>query len=258
MQDAVAEVLRERETLSQSAVTGVALSLLLHTALVFGFYVHSRTAPRQELNRPVIVRIASASSAQRTLSPGAPGVRAATPEPVQKPAPPAPPQQEDLPTSPAAEKATVKESPFGRRPEKGKLDTGKQSARPFPTPQTEERTTPVTPGTGSEGAFGVPAIGTAGVTGLEGGDFPYTVYIERMLALIGRQWFRPETRGEPLAQVYFRIERDGRVRDVRVEKPSGDPTFDRAAHRAILEASPLPPLPFGYRGQYLGVHLSFH
>ena len=38
---------------------------------------------------------------------------------------------------------------------------------------------------------------------------------------------------------------------------SGNGTFDRAALRAVMEASPLPPLPFAYNGTFLGVHLTF-
>jgi TonB family protein len=57
--------------------------------------------------------------------------------------------------------------------------------------------------------------------------------------------------------VYFAIDRDGTIRDAKIETPSGDGTFDRAALRAVLESSPLPPLPFGYAGTYLGVHLTF-
>jgi len=57
--------------------------------------------------------------------------------------------------------------------------------------------------------------------------------------------------------VYFAIDRDGSIRDARVESASGNGLYDRAALRAILESSPLPPLPFGYNGTYLGVHLKF-
>ncbi|PYQ53934.1 MAG: hypothetical protein DMF59_00450 [Acidobacteria bacterium] len=47
------------------------------------------------------------------------------------------------------------------------------------------------------------------------------------------------------------------IRDAKVEDVSGNGLYDRAALRAVLEASPLPPLPFGYSGTYLGVHLKF-
>jgi TonB family protein len=91
---------------------------------------------------------------------------------------------------------------------------------------------------------------------LEGGDFPYTIYIERMKTLIGSRWLRPQV-GVGAVVVYFAIDRDGTIRDAKIETPSGDGTFDRAALRAVLESSPLPPLPFGYAGTYLGVHLTF-
>jgi TonB family protein len=57
--------------------------------------------------------------------------------------------------------------------------------------------------------------------------------------------------------VKFVIDRDGTLRDAATETESGNGTFDRAALRAVIEASPLPPLPFGYSGTYLNVHLTF-
>jgi len=100
-------------------------------------------------------------------------------------------------------------------------------------------------------------VGATGVTGLEGGDFPYTVYIDRMRTLIGSRWLRPQATSGEAATVYFVIDRDGTSRDAKLETQSGNGTFDRAALRAVLESSPLPPLPFGYSGTYLGVHLNF-
>ena len=94
------------------------------------------------------------------------------------------------------------------------------------------------------------------MTGIEG-DFPYTIYIDRMKTLIGQRWLRPQTGSGIVATVSFVIDRDGAIRDAKNEILSGNGTFDRAALRAVLEASPLPPLPFGYNGTYLGVHLTF-
>jgi TonB family protein len=99
-------------------------------------------------------------------------------------------------------------------------------------------------------------VGSTGVTGIEG-DFPYTIYIDRMKTLIGQRWLRPQAGNGITTTVSFTIDRDGAIRDARNETASGNGTFDRAALRAVLEASPLPPLPFGYNGTYLGVHLTF-
>jgi TonB family protein len=78
-----------------------------------------------------------------------------------------------------------------------------------------------------------------------------------MKTLIGQHWFRPQVSGGIATTVYFRIDRDGTIGDVRTETGSGNGTFDRAALRAVMEASPLPPLPFAYNGTFLGVHLTF-
>jgi TonB family protein len=77
-----------------------------------------------------------------------------------------------------------------------------------------------------------------------------------MKSLIGTHWFRPQG-ATATATIHFTINRDGTIRDVMLEKPSGDGTFDRAAQRAVMESSPLPPLPFAFSGNYLGVHLTF-
>jgi TonB family protein len=103
-----------------------------------------------------------------------------------------------------------------------------------------------------------PRVGTAGVTGLEGGPFPFTLYLERMIGRISENWLRPATADGARAQVYFVIERNGTIRDAEIRVRSGNSTFDRAALRAVIDSSPLPPLPHGYTGTYLGVHLTFH
>ena len=77
-----------------------------------------------------------------------------------------------------------------------------------------------------------------------------------MLALIERNWRRPPT-GDALPEVAltFRIRRDGRVEEVEVEASSGLRAFDLAGLRAVENASPLPPLPAGYRKDSLSVRL---
>ena len=59
------------------------------------------------------------------------------------------------------------------------------------------------------------------------------------------------------ATVYFRIHRDGQISVASVETSSGYAFFDQTAMRALLAATPLPPLPAGYTDDYLGVHFGF-
>jgi TonB family protein len=88
-------------------------------------------------------------------------------------------------------------------------------------------------------------------------DFHFTYYIERMLALIESRWYKPAAPAGTRARVRFTILRDGRLEGIVLEASSGQPSFDRAALRALYAANPLPPLPPAYRPSSLTVHLSF-
>jgi TonB family protein len=236
MRDAVAEVLAQRANIDRGGAAGLAVSIILHVSLtaVAVYAAIHQPAPRKvsTLN----IRFARPSAPQPVVqSPAAPKPKPATPriEPP-KPEPIKPPEK----TAKPPEKNTAPMSPFGKSSKKG----SENPEPPKPTPQ------PAAPQV---------AAGQTGVTGLEGGDFPYTVYIDAMKTKIGRNWIRPQMTGEVTTVVYFVIERDGRIRDVKTETSSGSGLFDRAAERAVLGASPLAPLPFAYNGTYLGVHLTF-
>ncbi|HVN06583.1 MAG TPA: TonB family protein [Bryobacteraceae bacterium] len=56
----------------------------------------------------------------------------------------------------------------------------------------------------------------------------------------------PRIHSLPVAIVTFDLMRDGTARNVHVEQSSGNVALDFSAQRAILDASPFPPLPSGY------------
>ena len=91
----------------------------------------------------------------------------------------------------------------------------------------------------------------------DGSDASTTCYVERMLVAIGMNWFKPAQAGTVSPVIHFRIEKDGSISDATVERSSGLPFVDRAALRAVVSSSPLPPLPAEYGGSHLGVHLKF-
>ena len=265
MIDAVSQIIDERQAMPHGRGLGIVVSLVLHTTFAGSFILMASRSEPGKLVRPVVVRLSPSFSGE-PQSPAAPlapkasqGREPVIEEPTSTPAPPpvVEPSNRDLPTRSDAETETVKKSAFGQNPRKIEADEGEESAKPATPQATPAPARPANSGSAGVGA-GVPAVGTAGIVGLEGGDFPYTIYIQRMLALIGNNWFRPDAGDSALTQVYFIIERDGTLRDAEIEKPSGNRTFDRAALRAIIESSPLPPLPFGYSGSFLGVHLTFH
>jgi TonB family protein len=145
-----------------------------------------------------------------------------------------------------SEPKTVPLSPFGQSTRKG------SERPPAPTPHAVP---PVRATPAAVGGIDIP-VGGVGVTALEGSDLPM-FQIERMKTIIGQHWVRPEVSSGTATTISFVWDRDGTIRDAKNEISSGNGTFDRAALRAVLEASPLPPLPFAYNGTYLGVHITF-
>ncbi|MEA2064278.1 MAG: TonB family protein, partial [Gemmatimonadota bacterium] len=89
--------------------------------------------------------------------------------------------------------------------------------------------------------------------------FEYNYYLRLMTGKISRNWRNPYVgKGDKvLCTIYYQVLRDGTVVGPRVEKSSGASTFDRAALRAVIVSSPLPPLPPDYEEAQLTVHLDF-
>jgi TonB family protein len=87
----------------------------------------------------------------------------------------------------------------------------------------------------------------------------YSYYLTRMLDAINSNWLNPYA-GQAItrtATVMFIIARDGTIRDVKVEKPSGDRAYDLACERAVKVTEKLPPLPSEFTGPQLKLHLEF-
>lgn len=87
----------------------------------------------------------------------------------------------------------------------------------------------------------------------------YSYYLNVILTRISDNWLNPYA-GEAKtlnATVMFVIERDGTVRDVKLEKKSGDGAYDASCERALLVLDRLPPLPPEFTGPRLKLHLEF-
>jgi len=253
--DTVANVLAERRQERIPWGTAALLAFLLHAAVFTGLLVSVFAKPmRYAAPRAVAVRLI------RSGSPTAPEVRTAP-----APAPPAPP---------AAEKPKIEKPPE----EKPEPPSGKALLLPSKEKETKKKPTPVpisrpgpaatpsmslpTAGEESPGATGPApgsAAGTAGIGGLklDQADFKYPYYIERMVTIISLNWFKPAQIVQVNPIVHFQIERDGTVTDARIVTSSGLPFVDRAALRAVIASSPLPPLPAEYGGPHLGIQVVF-
>ena len=98
--------------------------------------------------------------------------------------------------------------------------------------------------------FGTVAIDNAGF------DYPY--YFVQAFGKIQQNWSNPVAANQLMSCViYFKIIRSGTVIDPQIEKSSGVAAYDRAALRAVVSSSPLPPLPADFRDDIIGIHLEF-
>jgi TonB family protein len=89
-------------------------------------------------------------------------------------------------------------------------------------------------------------------------------YMKRIVYDTERAWWPiiPEVARPPLnkqgrVMIRFKIMKDGSVKEMTLEGPSGDVSLDRAAWGGILGASPYPQLPKDFKGPYLELRFYF-
>jgi protein TonB len=246
--DTVGDLIAERERERFPWGVGTVLAALLHGSVAAVLLYSASVHPARFVTpRNVAVRLIPAGSLK-----GGQAAAAPAPEPektkILKPAP------EDVPPPPSSKAVLL---PVKEEKEK-KTAT---ASRPSPEKARAPEVSLPSAGEGSGGGSGGPvgAGGNVGVSGatLDNADFKYSYYIERMLVAIGMNWFKPAQAGDVSPVIHFRIEKDGTISDASVERSSGLPFVDRAALRAVISSSPLPPLPSEYGGSQLGVHLKF-
>lgn len=166
----------------------------------------------------------------------------------------APPKEEMKPPPPEPEPEPEEEPPPPENPQPIKKKPPKKPRKEVPTTQLE-KTLPEQ----DESADDVEPAPETGDIAFDTDDFPFAHYISRIRRKIAAHWRVPEgSQGEErFCVVYFRVHRDGTVSNTAIEQSSGLFIFDQAAERAVVQSSPMPPLPQDYRDSYLGVHFSF-
>ena len=88
-------------------------------------------------------------------------------------------------------------------------------------------------------------------------EFPFNYYLEIIKNKITKNWYPQKGIGEAEIVVFFKILKDGKIRDMSIEDSSDISFLDRSALRAIANSEPFPPLPPAFGKDYLGVHLTF-
>ena len=139
-----------------------------------------------------------------------------------------------------------------------------------PAPKVEEKEKPKTTAKrqdkvqeGSKESTGTAVgSGAGGVDNLrlEGAHFPYPYYLSNIQIKILSN-FKPVISAKDAqglkAVVYFIINRNGSISNVKIESKSGHFLFDQEAQRAVLRSNPLPALPPAFGSDRLGVHFEF-
>lgn len=158
------------------------------------------------------------------------------PPPPEKVTPP--PKEEEMKPPPEKPK---KEKPKPK-PEKKVVPTTQLERIDDPNRQADQEAPPAT-----------------GDLALDVEDFPFAYYIAAMKRKIAAYWRVPGASGTTslYCRVYFRVGKSGAIESPSVEESSGSFLFDQAALRAVVQSSPLPPLPREFTDNYLGVHFSF-
>ncbi len=122
-------------------------------------------------------------------------------------------------------------------------DGGKKNQTPGKNLQAEDKVSLNNPNPGNVGIK---------VDNLSTGFPP--IYFESIKNKIQRYWFPTSNL---MTVVTFSIKPSGEVADLQVEKGSGNSFFDRSAIRAVMDSTPLPPFPEGFKEKDLNVHFTF-
>jgi TonB family protein len=246
MRDAVGEELARRWSEPWPWRSALGIAVALHVGLAALLAV-APTHGRRALQLPSVqVRMVTPAAASLPVRHAA-GTPAASPRTAPAPSRP----------------ATRKAAPPAAKPPRRSATPGAKTvavptAAPAPVaagPQAGDAAAPDGGAAGMRSPGGGIALG-GGANGAEE-PFPFTYYLDRFISGVESNWYRPPAPAETRCRVRCRIDRTGRLLEAGIEEASGVAAFDRAALRAVYAATPFPPLPQGFSGQALTVHLDF-
>lgn len=111
-----------------------------------------------------------------------------------------------------------------------------------------------------------PSVSGGGIqilSDIKGVDF--REYVKRLKLKVQTHWYQlmprsalpPESKSGKVI-LSFSIMRDGSVQDLKVDAPSGDAEFDRAAFVAVRYSSPFAALPLAYKNESLKLRTRFY
>jgi len=236
-------------------VKALVVSVLGHAAVVV---VLIAVALSGVLKRPTVHMVnlfpSVAAVGAPTGSPAALPSRTPPPLPARVPTPPEPQPKPPKETPKPAEASLPARSVIAR-PGERELPPMRSSAEEKGKTAVEPTSKPVAK------ALGLPtgSVVGQGTMTLDVTDFPHAWYLRQVLQKVEERWQTQNRPNEPgqKPRIYVEIQRDGSIAAPRIEQSSGSTFYDRAALRAISEASPFPPLPSDWNKPALRVLFNF-
>jgi TonB family protein len=205
-------------------------------------------------------RAPAPSATVPTRAAPAPPPRVPAPAPTPAPREPAVREAPSLP-APSLARPSLPPRPLPSRAGEKELPplASPSAARRLEKPDRIDK--PVESRPGPVASLGLPTGSAAGVGALtlDVSDFPYAWYLRQVLQKVQGQWQRQNQINEPNQKpmVLVEIQRDGSIRTPKIDQSSGNALYDQAALRAIVEASPFPPLPSDWSRPALRVMFRF-
>ncbi len=241
-------IIEKRKMLENGGRTFSVISILLHIVVGLMIVFSVLLARSRALREPKVYRVSIATLATVANS----NVKVKQKTTVTKEAQKVFPEKQ-----PVQKKKAVVRRKHRTKPVKKKavgLDTDKKKKAELNPPVQEEEFLQQSVSSGQK-RVGFSGQGT--VFNVDGVNFEYSYYLSIVQDRIGRNWERSYI-GKGKVKVFFRIKRDGSIVGAMIERSSGDVGLDRLALRAVTASSPLPPLPEGYTGNNLGIHILFN
>jgi periplasmic protein TonB len=257
MEAVVSDILQSRKREPDGLRKTAMISLGAHVAAVAVIVLIPSVMPRAEKAPRVVMNISLGGAP----GPKTGGMQMIGGRPVQAAQPS---------TEPQIAKTTL--PPVTQTPPKMALPDPKAKPRTPPKPtvtskdpkgtavgrgfETQQGTAKVETGARGQG-FGLSSGGLGGDGGVKlDVDFCCPEYIADMRERINRNWSQNQ-RIAGTVTMKFTIQRNGQITDIEVEVSSGNPVLDIAAQRSLINTRTLAPLPSGFTGRTLPVHLVF-
>lgn len=201
----------------------------------------------------------AASLPARTLKPT---LRALAPDPEPRAHETAKPTETALPSRAVTAREALKPTEAALPSRAVTARPGERELPPLATPSERGGKTAAEPAVRPSAAALGQATGSVSGQGsltLDVTDFPYAWYLRQVLQKVEERWQTQNRSSEPAQKprIYVEIRRDGSITPPRIEQTSGSSFYDRAALRAITEASPFPPLPVDWANPSLRVLFNF-